>query len=135
MHGSDLDNTLKIAHASITVKNMEESIDFYCKTLGMELASRREIPENNAEIAFVRGDNRDNLALELTYWRDKKDWIDGDQLDHIALAVKDVPAAVEVFRSKGVEIAREPYSLEGSNRKIAFIKDPNGIWIELVTDV
>lgn len=126
---------MKIAHASITVKNMEESINFYCKTLGMELASRREIPENNAEIAFVRGDNRDNLALELTYWRDKKDWVDGDQLDHIALAVKDVPATVETFRSKGVEIAKEPYSLEGSNRKIAFIKDPNGIWIELVTDV
>lgn len=101
----------------------------------MQLESRRAIPENNAEIAFVRGEIKDNLALELTYWRNKKDWTDGDQLDHMAFAVKDVPATVEALRSKGVEIAKEPYSLEGSTRKIAFIKDPNGIWIELITDV
>ncbi len=125
---------MKIAHASITVKNMDESINFYCNKLGLELSSRRQIPENNAEIAFVRGENRDALALELTYWHDKKDWIDGDQLDHIALAVKDVPSTVEELRTKGVEIAKEPYSLKGSTKKIAFIKDPNGIWIELVTD-
>ncbi|MDG7000555.1 MAG: VOC family protein, partial [Nitrososphaerota archaeon] len=73
-------------------------------------------------------------TLELTYWHDKKDWIDGDQLDHIALVVKDVPSTVEELRTKGVEIAKEPYSLKGSTKKIAFIKDPNGIWIELVTD-
>ena len=122
-------------YTGIRVRDMEESINFYCKTLGLELVSRREIPENNAEIAFVRGENKDSLALELTYWRDKRDWSEGDQLDHIALSVKDVPAIVELLRSKGVEIAKEPYSLKGSVRKIAFIKDPNGIWIELVTDI
>lgn len=113
---------------------MDESINFYCNTLGLELVSRRDIPENKAEIAFFRGDNKESLALELTYWREKKDWTDGDQLDHIALAVKDVSRTVEVLRAKGVEVAKEPYSLTGSSRKIAFIKDPNGIWIELVTD-
>ncbi len=112
---------------------MDESIDFYCKTLGLELSSRREIPENRAEIAFVRGEGQ-APALELTYWRDKKDWTDGDQLDHIALSVPDVQKSVEEFRKKGVEIEKEPYSLQGSTRKIAFIKDPNGIWIELVTE-
>lgn len=112
---------------------MDESINFYSNTLGLQLVSRREIPENNAEIAFVRGDGEAH-SLELTYWRDKKDWTDGDQLDHIALAVPDVPKSVEEFRKKGVEIAKEPYSLKGSLKKIAFIKDPNGIWIELVTD-
>jgi lactoylglutathione lyase len=125
---------LKIAHASITVKNMDQSIDFYCRILGLKLVSRREIPENKAEIAFVRGDDQDAPALELTYWRDKKDWVDGDQLDHIALAVPDVAKSIDEFRKKGVEIAREPYSLQGSARKIAFIKDPNGIWLELITD-
>lgn len=126
---------MKIAHASITVKNMDESINFYCRILGLELVSRREIPENRAEIAFIRGENTDTLSLELTYWHDKKDWSDGDHLDHIALAAKDVPNTVEELRIKGVEIAKEPYSLKGSTQKIAFVKDPNGIWIELVTDV
>jgi lactoylglutathione lyase len=113
---------------------MEQSIDFYCNILGLQLASRREIPENKAEIAFVRGENQDALALELTYWREKKDWVDGDQLDHIALEVPDVAKSVEEFRKRGVEIAKEPYSLKGSTKKIAFIKDPNGIWLELITD-
>ncbi|MCL4519746.1 MAG: VOC family protein [Thaumarchaeota archaeon] len=123
---------LKIAHASITVKNMQESIDFYCNTLGLHLASRREIPENRAEIAFIEGEDKGNLALELTFWKDKKDWTDGDQLDHIAFLVDDVQVSVNEFRKKGVEIAREPYSLAGSKSKIAFIKDPNGIWLELI---
>ncbi|MDG6906664.1 MAG: VOC family protein [Nitrososphaerota archaeon] len=125
---------MEIAHASITVKNMDESLKFYCDILGLKLASRREIPENKAEIAFVKGNNQSNLSLELTYWREKRDWTDGDQLDHIAFAVADVPEAVEEFRRKGVEIAKEPYSLKGSQKKIAFIKDPNGIWLELIQE-
>jgi lactoylglutathione lyase len=125
---------MKIAHTSITVKNMDESLNFYCKVLGLQLARRREIPENKAEIAFVQGEGQSAPSLELTYWREKKDWVDGDQLDHIALAVEDVEKSVEEFRRKGVEIAKEPYSLQGSARKIAFIIDPNGIWIELIRD-
>ena len=123
---------MKIAHASITVKNMDESLNFYCGVLGLHLSRRREIPENKAEIAFVQGEGQSMPALELTYWREKKDWVDGDQLDHIALAVHDVIESVEEFRKKGVEIVKEPYLLQGSARRIAFIKDPNGIWIELI---
>ena len=123
---------MKIDHASITVKDMDESIRFYCEKLGLKLGRRREIPENRAEIAFVVGEGSEGLGIELTYWKDKKDWTDGDQLDHIAFVVPDVKNAVEEFRSQGVEIAKEPYSLSGSKSKIAFIKDPNGIWLELI---
>jgi lactoylglutathione lyase len=123
---------MKIDHASITVKDMNESLDFYCKTLGLKLASRREIPENKAEIAFVSSSDGDNIGIELTYWKEKKDWTDGDQLDHIAFIVDDTRKSIEEFRRKGVEIAKEPYSLSGSKSVIAFIKDPNGIWLELI---
>jgi lactoylglutathione lyase len=124
---------MRIDHASITVKDMNESLDFYCKTLGLNLVSRREIPENMAEIAFVSGSaGTDNVGIELTYWKEKKDWTDGDQLDHIAFVVDDTRKAVEEFRREGVEIAKEPYSLSGSKSIIAFIKDPNGIWLELI---
>ena len=113
---------MKIAHTSITVKDMDKSIDFYTDVLGLTLVEREEIPENKAEIAFVK--DQSGSEIELTYWREKKDWTDGDQLDHIAFMVDDVKKSVDSFRSKGVEIAREPYSLKGSNSKIAFIKDP-----------
>ena len=55
---------MKIDHASITVRDMDQSLDFYCKTLGLGFVSRREIPENKAEIAFVSGsDSEDNIEL------------------------------------------------------------------------
>ena len=122
---------MKLLHTSITVKDMDESIGFYTEMLGMTLGSRREIKQNNAEIAFleIAGTNH---RIELTWWKDKKDYAEGDQLDHIAFGVKDLGATVEALRAKGVEIAREPYSL-GSSR-IAFIKDSNGIWLELIEE-
>ena len=122
---------MKFAHVSITVKDMEESIAFYQNVMGLDLVSRRKIPENNAEVAFL-SDKISDVRIELTYWRDKTDWTSGDELDHLAFTVPDMDVAMETFRSQHVEIAKEPYSLQGSARKIAFITDPNGIWIELI---
>ena len=108
---------------------MDQSIGFYTKVLGMSLLSRREIKQNNAEIAFLETKGT-NHRIELTWWRDKKDYAEGDQLDHLAFGVKNIESTVNSMRAQGVEIAKEPYSL-GSSR-IAFIKDPNGIWLELI---
>jgi lactoylglutathione lyase len=110
---------------------MEESLEFYCNKLGLKLVRRREIPENNAEIAFVEGEGAMS-QIELTFWKGKEDYSEGDQLDHIAFGVPNVESTVKELRMKGVEVAREPYSLKGLASKIAFIKDPNGIWLELV---
>lgn len=120
---------MELLHASITVKDMDESIAFYTDILGMRLASRKEIKENDAEIAFLELPGT-NHRLELTWWRVKKDYAEGDQLDHIAFGVKNLARSVAELRSKRVEIAKEPYKLGSS--AIAFIKDPNGIWLELI---
>ena len=120
---------MKLLHTSITVKDMDESISFYTERLGMTLASRREIKQNNAEIAFLELEGT-NHRIELTWWKDKRDYVEGDQLDHIAFSVEDLQETVDSMRKEGVDIAKEPYSL-GSSR-IAFIKDPNGIWLELI---
>ncbi|MFH0896939.1 MAG: VOC family protein [Candidatus Bathyarchaeota archaeon] len=122
---------MQFSHVSITVKAMEETIKFYREVVGLELVSRREIPENKAEIAFLT-DKISNVRVELTYWQDKKDWTSGDELDHLAFTLPNLDEAMKKFRRQGVEIAKEPYSLKGSTSKIAFIKDPNGIWIELI---
>lgn len=122
---------MKILHTSITVKDMEESIQFYRDVVGLELISRMEIPENKAEIAFL-GDKETDARLELTYWKEKKDWNSGDELDHIAFAVSDMEQSMKMFRKLNVEITMEPYSLQGSTTRIAFIKDPNGIWLEII---
>jgi lactoylglutathione lyase len=65
---------MKIDHASITVKDMNQSIEFYTNTMGLKLVSRREIPENKAEIAFVSssdGNEGNNIGIELTFWKEK----------------------------------------------------------------
>jgi len=120
---------MQLLHTSITVNDMDESIAFYTGRLGMTLIRREEIKQNDAEIAFLGIDGTDH-RIELTWWRGKKDYSEGDQLDHIAFGVEDVAGFVQQMKETGVEIAREPYSL-GSSR-IAFIKDPNGIWLELI---
>ena len=120
---------MKILHTCLNVSDLDKAISFYTSNLGLNLASRREIKQNNAEIAFLK-DEAGN-AIELTYWRDKK-IVEGDNFDHIAFDVVDVQSAVEKLRKNGVTIAMEPYSLQGSTSKIAFIKDPDGNWLELI---
>jgi lactoylglutathione lyase len=109
---------------------MDRSIDFYTGKLGLKLTSRREVKQNNAEIAFLKDES--GGAIELTHWRDKKSLAEGDNFDHIAFAVNDVTAEIQRLKAGDVAIAMEPFSLQGSSSKIAFIKDPDGNWLELI---
>jgi len=101
--------------------------------MGLKFVSRREIKQNNAEIAFLKDES--GAAIELTHWRDKKTLAEGDNFDHIAFAVDDIESTVQELKKKGVTIAMEPYSLQGSTSKIAFIKDPDGNWLELIQSI
>ena len=121
---------MKILHTCLNVFNLDRSIDFYTKDIGLRFMSRREVKQNNAEIAFFE-DEYGN-AIELTHWRDKKTLAEGDNFDHIAFAVGDMAEAMKQLKARGVAVAMEPFSLQGSSSKIAFIKDPDGNWLELV---
>lgn len=121
---------MRILHTCLNVSDLDRSIEFYRKQIGLEFVRRREIKQNNAEIAFLKDEN--GAAIELTHWRDKKSLVEGDNFDHIAFAVDDVELAVQQLKKNGVTIAMEPYSLQGSKSKIAFIKDADGNWLELI---
>jgi lactoylglutathione lyase len=122
--------SMKILHTCLNVSDLDRSIGFYTKFIGLNLISRREVKQNNAEIAFLEDEG--GAAIELTHWRDKKVLVEGDNFDHIAFAVKDVGATVGELKASGVTIAMEPFSLSGSSSRIAFIKDPDGNWLELI---
>jgi lactoylglutathione lyase len=98
--------------------------------MGLKFVNRREVKQNNAEIAFLTDGSEG--ALELTHWRDKKSLAEGDNFDHIAFETDDIDARLEELRAHGVTIAMEPFSLHGSSSKIAFVKDPDGNWLELI---
>jgi len=121
---------MKILHTCLNVTDMDRSIEFYTKQMGLKFVSRREVKQNNAEIAFLKDDSAG--ALELTRWRDKKSLSEGDNFDHIAFETKNIDATVRELRTQGVTIAMEPFSLQGSSSKIAFVKDPDGNWLELI---
>ncbi len=122
---------MKFSHTSVTVRDMEESLRFYTQALGLTLERRREVPENRAEIAFVV-DPVSGMRIELTWWKEKTELAEGDLLDHLAFEVPELEPALERLRGHGAKVAREPYSLQGGSQRIAFVVDPNGIWIELL---
>jgi len=122
---------MKFLHTSITVRNMEESLAFYTEVLGLRFERRRSIPENHAEIAFVQ-DPLSGARVELTHWEGKDQFEAGEQLDHLAFEVEDLDRFLMKLRTKNVRIAKEPYRLSGGSSRIAFILDPNDVWIELI---
>jgi len=122
---------MKFLHTSITVRNMEESLAFYTDVLGLRFERRRTIPENHAEIAFVV-DPLSGARVELTHWEGKDQFEPGEQLDHLAFEVDDLDRWLMKIRTKNVRIAKEPYRLAGGSSRIAFILDPNDVWIELI---
>ncbi len=81
-------------HTSIRTRNMDRSIDFYTRLLGLTLVNRREIPQNEAEIAFLRDPQGKGSTLELTLYRKQKKFVQADYedrlFDHLAFEIKDM---------------------------------------------
>ncbi len=123
-------------HASIRTSNMEKSIDFYTRLLGLKLLNRHEIAKNNAEIAFLQDPEGKGAKLELTLYRDQKKFIQAEYedrvFDHLAFEVKEMEKTISVMRKEGVTITDEPFRLSPHGSLIAFVEDPDGTLIELI---
>lgn len=122
-------------HASIRTSNMERSIDFYSKFLGLKLQSRREIKQTNAEIAFLQDAEGKGCTLELTFYRNQKHFVQPEYeerlFDHLGFEVVDMNKTLVSMRKENVTITDEPFKLN-SNTTLAFIEDPDGTLIELI---
>ena len=123
-------------HTSIRTSNMERSINFYTKMLGLTLVSRREIRQNQAEIAFLQDPEAKGSTLELTFYLEQKRFSQPDYedrlFDHIAFEVKDMAETITAMRKAKVTITDEPFRLSDSGSLIAFVEDPDGTLIELI---
>lgn len=115
---------------------MEESISFYTKHLGLEVVSRREIPQNDAVIVFLQDPERKGATLEVTFYRKQENFLQPDYedrlFDHLAFNVKDMEETITAMRQEGVTITDEPYRLGWGGSVIAFVEDPDGTLIELI---
>lgn len=124
---------MRIAHTMIRVVDLERSLHFYEKALGMRVLRRTDYPEGRFTLAFVGyGDERDHAVLELTYNWDTKHYDMGTAFGHVALEVDDAFAACERVAAAGGRVTRPAGPMKHGTTVIAFVEDPDGYKIEFV---
>ncbi|MGA3111645.1 MAG: VOC family protein [Candidatus Bathyarchaeia archaeon] len=123
-------------HASIRSSDLERSIDFYSRLLGLKVLSRREIKQTNAEIVFMQDPEGKGCTLELTFYRDQKKFTQPEYekrlFDHLGFTVSDMNQTIIVMRKEKVMVTDEPFKLGPNGPTIAFVEDPDGTLIELI---
>ncbi len=124
----------RLLHTMIRVFDLEKSIDFYTRLLGMELLRRKDYPSGEFTLVFVGyGGEEENAVIELTHnWGQKEPYTIGSGFGHLAIGVGDIYAACEKLASEGVKIPRPPGPMKHGGSVIAFIEDPDGYKIELI---
>lgn len=124
----------RLLHTMIRVKDLDKSLDFYTRHLGMTLLRKKDYPTGDFTLAFVGyGDEENNTVIELTHnWGQEKSYDLGDGFGHLAVGVPDVYGTCEALAKEGVKIPRPPGPMKHGGSVIAFIEDPDGYKIELI---
>jgi lactoylglutathione lyase len=117
----------------LRVGDLQRSIDFYTKVMGMQLLRTTQRPDQKYDLAFVGYEgNPAQAEIELTYNHGVDRYELGSAYGHIALEVPDAYAACEKIRSNGGNVTREAGPVKGGTTVIAFVTDPDGYKIELI---
>ncbi|HEX4012590.1 MAG TPA: VOC family protein [Candidatus Cybelea sp.] len=122
----------RFLHTSIFVDDMNESIEFYTKKLGLRLLDGPFHYPGNADMAFVGSDWAS--YVELVYdLEEHPEYSLGNRYEHLALEVEgDLQQYVDALKTKGVKVLKDVYKSPGGTRAIAFVEDPNGVPVELL---
>ena len=130
---TDTEN-FRLLHTMTRVRDLDKSLDFYTRLLGMSLQRKADYETGRFTLAFVGyGDEKDNTVVELTHnWDQEEDYELGTGFGHLAIAVLDAYAVCDAMIKEGVSVPRPAGPMKGGQRVIAFIEDPDGYKIELV---
>ena len=124
---------MRLLHTMIRVGDLQRSIDFYTKVLGMRLLRTSENPEYKYSLAFVGyTDESEGAVIELTYNWGTDSYEMGSAFGHLALGVDDVAATCDSIRNAGGKVTREAGPVKGGTTVIAFVEAPDGYKIELI---
>lgn len=116
----------KIVHTNINVKDIDASVGFYGKALGLKELRRHSAADGGFTIVFL-GDGQSEHLLELTWLRDKQGPYDlGDNESHICFVAEDFGAAHALHEEMGC------ICYENKAMGLYFIEDPDGYWLEIV---
>ena len=125
---------MRYLHTMVRISDIEKSLDFYCNKLGMLEMRRMDSEQGRFTLIFLAApEDRRRAAeetaplIELTYNWDPEAYAGGRNFGHLAFEVDDIYATCQSLQDKGVTINRPP-----RDGRMAFIKSPDGISIELL---
>ncbi len=119
---------MRYLHTMIRTSDPKASLDFYTQGLGLKLIRHKDYPQGNFSLYFI-GESDEGPMIELTHNWDDREYTNGDQFGHLAFAVRNIYETCEHLMKQGVVINRPP-----RDGRMAFVKDPNGISIELLQE-
>lgn len=118
---------MKYLHTMVRVSDLQSSLDFYCKALGLEELRRSDNAQGRYTLVFLAAPGDGDAQVELTHNWDPEAYTGGRNFGHLAYEVDDIHASCERLAARGVVIARPP-----RDGRMAFVRSPDGISIELL---
>lgn len=124
---------MRIAHTMIRVADLNRSIAFYTELLGMQVFKNKEYPSGKFTLVFL-GYSESEATLELTYnWEGPERYEIGTGFGHLAIETKDIHGLCSKVEAGGGRVPRPPGPMKHGGSVIAFIEDPDGYKIELIS--
>ena len=118
---------MKYLHTMLRVTDVEQSLDFYCKKLGLKEVRRIENEPGRFTLIFLAAEGDEEAQVELTYNWDPETYGGGRNFGHLAYAVDDIYATCAKLMDNGVTINRPP-----RDGRMAFVRSPDKVSIELL---
>ena len=124
---------MRILHTMLRVGDLDRSIDFYTRMLGMTLLRRKDYPTGQFTLAFLGyGPESEVAAIELTHNWGVTSYELGTAFGHVAIGVDDAYATCAAIKAAGGSVVREAGPMKHGTTVIAFVEDPDGYKIELI---
>ncbi|EAS84666.1 lactoylglutathione lyase [Candidatus Pelagibacter ubique HTCC1002] len=121
---------MKYLHTMIRISDVEKSLDFYCKGLGLIETRRMENEQGRFTLIFLAAPGDEKAELELTYNWDGDELGDGSRnFGHLAYRVENIYQICERLQDMGYTINRPP-----RDGHMAFVRSPDNISIEILQE-
>jgi len=125
---------MKYLHTMVRVRDLDESLRFYCEGLGLREVRRKEVPQGRFTLVFLAAEDSPEAEVELTYnWPDeqgnREDYGSARNFGHLAFRVADIYATCARLQALGYTIHRPP-----RDGHMAFVRSPDLISVELLQE-
>lgn len=118
---------MRYLHTMVRVRDLDKSLEFYCKHLGLQEVRRIDVPPGRFTLVFLGAPENPEVHIELTHNWDPEEYTGGRNFGHLAYEVEDIYAHCQRLMDAGITINRPP-----RDGHMAFVRSPDGISIELL---